>query len=260
MSKRVAVVTGAGSGIGRAIAATYAQQGLHVVVVDIDRDRGNETVVALGQHQGGVEFIECDVSDDVSYAAMSEAVIERHGRCDVLVNNVGVLHPGQPQELDVGIWRDAFEIDVLSMVRGVRAFVPGMLLRSEGAVINTCSIGAFMPINPDIATLVTMKAAVFALSQSLHLTLAPQGIVVVCVCPGPVATPTHVDAAQAGIKAAGSEGIELRQPADVAEAAIAAVAERRFLAVTDDWHKTLIAQRYEDVDAALAADVGELAR
>ena len=251
----VVVVTGAGAGIGRAVATAYADAGARVVAVDIDGERGSELVAGLEARGAEAQFVACDVSDDASFAALRDHVLSAYGHVDVLVNNVGVLQIGPPHELELAAWRHAFEVDVLSVVRGVQAFVPSMLERNRGAIVNTCSLGALMPVNPIGASLVTTKAAVFGLSQSLHLTLEPLGITVVCLCPGPVRTEAHAGAAAAGIRAAGFQDVELREPEEVAQAVLDAVRERRFLAVTDDSHAELWARRFQDLDAALAADI-----
>ncbi|HZO37303.1 MAG TPA: SDR family oxidoreductase [Solirubrobacteraceae bacterium] len=253
--EQVVLVTGAGAGIGRAIAGAYADAGARVVAVDVASERGSSVAAELRAAGAEAEFVECDVADDDSFAGLREHVLSSYGHVDVLVNNVGVLQVGKPHELGLADWRHAFEVDLLSVVRGVQAFVPSMLERGRGAVVNTCSLGALMPVNPDGAALVTMKAAVFGLSQSLRLTLDPLGITVVCLCPGQVRTEAHAGATAVGIRAAGFQDIELREPEDVARAVLNAVRERRFLAVTDESHAELWAQRFQDLDAALAADI-----
>ncbi|HZO37342.1 MAG TPA: SDR family oxidoreductase [Solirubrobacteraceae bacterium] len=257
---KTALITGAGGGIGRGIARALAGAGCEPVIVDIDQ--ATAEVVAEECRASGVRALalDCDVSRDDAVAALPQRVADAgFGPVDILVNNVGGLTIGETHVLPTDAWRHAVDTDLLSGVRGVQAFVPGMIERGYGHVVNTASIGALLPVSPIGPVLCAMKAAVFGLSQSLYLSLVPQGIGVSVLCPWIVRTAASEAAHPEAMAAAGMEGSPAVEAEEVGQIVLDAIEQGRFLLFTDPTHYELIHERYADLDAALDGDVAYLA-
>lgn len=184
LTAKTALVTGAGSGIGQAIAQTFAAAGAHVVVADLKPDAGQATVATIRAAGGSADFVSLDVADPTE----SEALAARIGRIDILVNNAGIGHVGNL------LLTAAADLDRLHAVnvRGVfnlcKAFVPAMLDRGAGSVINLASIGGVVAVRDRLAYTVT-KHAVVGLTKSLALDHSHTGVRFNAICPGRVETP-----------------------------------------------------------------------
>lgn len=181
MSQRRVLITGAGSGLGRALAERYAAAGCAVACADIHAGRAAETVAALpGQ---GHFALAVDVGDDDSFQAMQAAVGERWpGVVDVLINNAGIASGGPLIGTDMDEWHRLININVLSVVRGCQAFLPAMLAAGRGQIINTASFAGLAGA-PNIMTYGVSKAAVVTLSEQLRAELHGRGISVSVLCP-----------------------------------------------------------------------------
>jgi NAD(P)-dependent dehydrogenase (short-subunit alcohol dehydrogenase family) len=187
---QVALVTGAGDGIGRAIALAYAANGASVVVNDLE-GRGGSTVEEARQLGAEAEFVAADVSrrDEVErLAALAE---ERFGRIDILVNNAGVNTPGEQRrpihEYDESEWRRILAVDLDGVFHGCRVISPGMAARKAGNIINIASVMGVVPIRLQLAY-AAAKAAVIHFTRSIALELAPFGIRVNAIAPGSILT------------------------------------------------------------------------
>jgi NAD(P)-dependent dehydrogenase (short-subunit alcohol dehydrogenase family) len=181
MTKGVVVITGAGSGLGRALAQRYAAVGRVVACADIRTERAEETVALLGG--GPHAAFHCDVADDASMAALAAAVLSRYPCVDVLVNNAGVASGGTMLDSSLDEWRWMLDINVMGVVRGTKAFLPAMLEAGRGRIINIASI-AGLAAAPGIMSYGTAKAAVVALSEQLRAEVLDRGLTVHAVCPG----------------------------------------------------------------------------
>ena len=178
------VVTGAGSGIGRATAAAFAGGGATVVCADLDVEAAEKTA-ALCDEAGGVGQPEgCDVTDAGAVAALAE----RTGPVDVLVNNAGVGMTGRFADMTVDDWRWIRSVNLDGVVHGCSAFGPAMIARRSGQVVNVSS-GLGYTMRATEGAYVATKAAVLALSRCLRADWAPHGVGVTVVCPGFVNTP-----------------------------------------------------------------------
>jgi NAD(P)-dependent dehydrogenase (short-subunit alcohol dehydrogenase family) len=178
-SKRV-LITGAGSGLGQALAHRFAAAGAQVACVDIQAERAEATLAALAG-SGHAVFV-ADVSDDASMQAMADAVLADWGAPDVLINNAGIASGGDVLEAPISEWRHLWEVNVLSVVRGTKLFLPAMLKRGSGQVINTASFAGLAGA-PGLMTYGVSKAAVVAFSEQLRAECHGTGIDVSVICP-----------------------------------------------------------------------------
>jgi NAD(P)-dependent dehydrogenase (short-subunit alcohol dehydrogenase family) len=187
---RVAVVTGAASGIGLALVEGFIGDGHRVVMADIDEARLGTEAARLRTAGGDVLDVVVDVGDATSVDALARRTVARYGRVDVLCNNAGTIAFGQAWELELAEWERVLRVNFLSVVHGIRSFVPVMRESGDdGRIVNTASMAAFMQLGA-VSPYVATKHAVVGLSIALAEDLqgAGSGISVSVVCPGMVAT------------------------------------------------------------------------
>jgi NAD(P)-dependent dehydrogenase (short-subunit alcohol dehydrogenase family) len=196
---KVAVVTGGASGIGRSIALELARRGADVAIADVNTERLAETVSALTAVGRGALGVHCDVTSDVEVESFRDATLERFGRVDVLCNNAGVAVLGPPERVAMADWEWILQVNVLGLVRGVRAFVPAMVERGDGHVVNTASVAGTWAYTWDAAPYITSKFAAYGFSESLARALRPHGIGVSVLCPGLVTTNLAETARMSGV-------------------------------------------------------------
>jgi NAD(P)-dependent dehydrogenase (short-subunit alcohol dehydrogenase family) len=181
---KVAVITGAASGIGRASARKFAAEGAHVVVADLAD--GSE----LAQEIGGL-FVHADVTSADDVQAMYAAAVERFGGIDVLFNNAGISPPDDDSilETELDAWRRVQEVNLTSVYLCCRYGIPHLLERGGGSVVNTASFVAVMGAATSQISYTASKGGVLAMSRELGVQFARQGVRVNALCPGPVNTP-----------------------------------------------------------------------
>ncbi len=184
LASKIALVTGAGSGIGQAIARLFAQQGAFVWVADIDARAGRETVASIGGPGGQAEYVELDVSDP----AATLACADRLTPLDILVNNAGIGHVGNLLLTTAADLDRLHAVNVRGPFNLCKAFVPAMLERRRGSVINLASIGGVLAVRDRLAYTMT-KHAVVGLTKALALDHSQTGVRFNAICPGRVETP-----------------------------------------------------------------------
>ena len=183
----VAVVTGASSGIGEAVAIGLAQRGAKVVLTARRKDRLDVLADRIERAGGTALAIRCDVTDRDQLASLPSVVHEVYGPCDVLVNNAGVPGGGEFAKLTSEQIERIIEVNVLGVMLGTRAFLPGMLKRRHGHIVNVASLaGRFA--TPGAAVYGASKHAVVAFSESLFYEVEDRGVLVTTVNPGFVRT------------------------------------------------------------------------
>jgi NAD(P)-dependent dehydrogenase (short-subunit alcohol dehydrogenase family)/pimeloyl-ACP methyl ester carboxylesterase len=181
---RLALVTGAGSGIGRAAAAALAARGARVLMVDRDQS----SLAAAGETIANSRTLVCDVADPEAMERMALEVLETEGVPDVVLNNAGIAVAGAFLHTEAEDWRRIVDVNLLGVATGCRLFGRAMVRRGEGGqIVNTASAAAFMP-SRSLPVYAATKAAVLMLSESLRAELVPFGIGVTAVCPGVIAT------------------------------------------------------------------------
>lgn len=186
---KVAVVTGAGQGIGAAIARRYSQEGATVVIAEINEDQGRETTSAIERETGKpVLFVKTDVADPDSVAAMHEETRHAHGLVDILVNNAGIAVFDEPLAITMDVWRKCMAVDLEGVWHCCRTFLPDMLEKQNGAIVNIISNHAFSIIKSTFPYPVA-KHGLLGLTRSLALEYADKGIAINAISPGYVDTP-----------------------------------------------------------------------
>lgn len=184
-SNKVVVVTGAGSGIGRATALAFAADGARIVASDIDQSRLDALAGELGERLLFAQKV--DVADRAQMAAFAAAVHAKVPAADVIVNNAGVAVGGTFLDTSLDDWDWLLGVNLKGVVHGCHFFVPAMVARGSGHVINLSSILGIYPA-PQVTAYVASKFAVLGLSQSLRAELAPHGVGVTAICPGMINT------------------------------------------------------------------------
>jgi NAD(P)-dependent dehydrogenase (short-subunit alcohol dehydrogenase family) len=186
---RVAVVTGAASGIGKAIAIAFAREGASIVVADkSDEAAAGAVLEALAEIGAEVLFVQTDVSDETSVNQMAAKALEQFGRVDILVNNAGIFTESLLEDMPIADWDRVLGVNLRGTFLCSRALVGQMLERGDGRIINIASqlgqIGG-----TSVAHYVASKAGVIGLTKALAREVAHRGVLVNAIAPGPIETP-----------------------------------------------------------------------
>src|SRR4051812_44712747 len=252
---RVAVVTGAASGLGRAMAERFAAEGMRVVVSDIDATGLDDVARTLTDAGHEVHAVVADVSEGDAVERLADESFDRFGAVHLLCNNAGVVKSARAWALTVDDWQWVLGVDLWSVIHGIRALVPRMLAQGGPAhVVNTASMTGLLPM-PRLAAYSTAKSGVVALSESLQHDFDAEGadIGVSVFCPGFIATritdsarnrPASLTDTATSTGPRTVSGVQPTMSADDAAAQVLdAVRTRRFWILTHPAYRTVIQER-----------------
>lgn len=194
---KVAIITGAGSGIGRSSALRFAAEGAAVVVADVRGDRARKVTDLVLASGGRAIPCEADVGDGMQVKAMIASALHEFGHLDVAFNNVAISRPGTAVDLLPEAWDLMWQTNVSSLFHLAKHAIPSMAERGGGSIVATASVSGLFP-DTDAVGYATTKAAVIGLVRALAVDHARQGIRVNCLCPGVTATPPMLAALGGG--------------------------------------------------------------
>lgn len=223
LNDKVAVITGAASGIGAACARAFAAKGARVVATDIN----GEGVAAVAEEIGGLG-IACDIADETAVRRMVEEAEATLGPVDLFFSNAGIVANSGPVDTTDEMWDRQWHINVMSHIYALRAVLPGMLKRGSGYLVHTASMAGILSSHGDLPYAMT-KHAVVGLAEWLSFTYHDRGIRTSLLAPLGVQTPL-LDSMKLDSSAIGP----VKSPEEVAAMVIAAIEEERFLILTDD--------------------------
>jgi NAD(P)-dependent dehydrogenase (short-subunit alcohol dehydrogenase family) len=223
---KVVIVTGAGSGIGRATALALAREGAKLSLSDVDQAGGRKTLEGVQAAGADAFFLPTDVTDEAAVAAMVDKTVERYGRLDAAYNNAGIENDTKPLvEMPTSVLERVLAVNVRGVFLCMKAEIAVMLRQKRGSIVNTASVAGLIGA-PGLSPYVASKHAVIGLTRTASAELASQGIRVNAVCPGLIRTPM-LDRLEANI---GREGMaayvaatpiqRVADPSEVAEAVV----------------------------------------
>jgi meso-butanediol dehydrogenase / (S,S)-butanediol dehydrogenase / diacetyl reductase len=233
LSGKVAIVTGAGAGIGRATSLLFAREGAKVAMVDLVADGIQALAKEIHSVGGAAEAVVADVSSAADVDQCVQRALGEFGRIDILFNNAGIVVPGKIHEISEADWDRSMDVNLKSMYMMCRNVVPLFRKQGGGVILNMSSAVVLRTV-ADRAVYTAAKGAVLALTRSMALDYVKEGIRVNCLCPGTVDTPSSQKrmAAHGGDAATARKQFEARQPMgrlgtaeEIAEAALYLVSD-----------------------------------
>lgn len=258
----IAVITGGASGIGRGTALALARRGADIVLADVNDAR----LAAVSEEIGGlgrrVLSVHCDVARDDDVERLAEHA-EAFGPVGLVMNNAGVVLRGALEDVSLADWQWCFGINVFGVIRGVHAFLPRMIARRHGYIVNTGSVAGLVALTGEGAPYVASKFAVVGLTEALALYAHRFGIGVSLLCPGGVNTnlaetgrsiamTPEREVSETAMAQSVQGGREL-QPEEVGELVADAVEAGQFLILPDAFHVDLVRRRAQDINAFVRA-------
>jgi NAD(P)-dependent dehydrogenase (short-subunit alcohol dehydrogenase family) len=192
---KVAIITGAGGGMGRVAAQTFAREGAKVVVAEFGEAAGTETVRIVKGAGGEATFVRADVSSEYDAKRMVQHAVSTFGRLDVLYNNAGIMPEADHSVLDTDVdtWDTVMAVNVRGVFLGCKYAIPEMIDGGGGSIINIASFVALLGCSVPQDAYTASKGAILSLTRSLAVQFGPKGVRSNAICPGPVETPLLLD-------------------------------------------------------------------
>jgi len=219
LENKVALITGAGSGIGRAAALLFAKEGAAAAIVDITSKGGTETVEMIKGIDRDAIFVYADVSKALDVEKSIKSVVEKYGKLDILFNNAGVAQDCSVVEMSEDEWDRVINVNLKSVFLCSKYAIPHMIKQGEGIIINTASTLGLIA-EPNCGAYCASKGGVIALTRALAVEYAPYNIRVNCICPGPTATPMILKEPQQQVDVSYVPLKRLGKPEEIAHAAL----------------------------------------
>ncbi len=239
LADRIAIITGAGSGIGAATARAFAAKGARVAAVDINAEGAARTAAEIG----GLA-VPCDIAKESAVNAMVAQVEAKLGPVDILFNNAGVATGGDPLNTPIGVWDSQWQINVMSHIYAIRAVLPGMLERGSGYVLHTASMAGILSTHGNL-TYAATKHAVVGIAEWMAFTYHDRGIRTSLLAPLGVRTPMLGNPTDpAALETLGP----IKEPEEVAAMVVDAIEQERFLILTDALAQKWMTNKTNDLE------------
>jgi NAD(P)-dependent dehydrogenase (short-subunit alcohol dehydrogenase family) len=261
LSGKAALITGGGSGIGRGTVLALAASGTRVAVADIDPGRAR-SVAEEGSAQGPPCIpVTLDVNRQEDFDRARDAMLERFGRVDIVMNNVGLIAAGLPEHIPLSEWERIVSTNLLSVVRSNATFLPLLLEQGSGHIVNTASTAGLFAYAYERLPYSATKAGVIALSEALALYLRPRGVGITCLCPGPVRTNIGEGFKLWGppvrMRGPGKDLVPLA-PEVVGKQVVDAIRTDKFLLLTHPELQQVLIARAKDPEGWLAGQIADV--
>lgn len=257
-----ALIFGGAKGIGKCVSLEWARRGAAVAVADIDEGAAKETAAEIVAAGGKAVGFAANVLSEESIAAAGDAAEAALGQIDILMNNVGGMLNGHPEDIPMKEWLRIMEINYFAAVRGVAHFLPKMQARGQGYIVNTASFAGLYPYAASRVPYGAAKAAVISMTENLALYLEPQGIRVSCLIPGPVMTGVMDSMTSwtedCPMRGPGAE-LELMLPQDVAVVLSDGMQNGEILIPSDPTVWNIVKRHADNPDAFIRGKIDEFA-